>query len=438
MERYKILEVIGNGSYGTVYKAIKKRTGELFAIKKMKRSFTSWEECMELREVRILRKLIHPNIVRLKEVLKVEDNLYFIFEFAGQNIYELTKALQLENASIRSIIFQILLGLSHMHNSGYFHRDVKPENLLIQNKVVKIADFNLAKEMNVKIPMTDYVSTRWYRAPEMLLRSGEYNWQVDIFALGAVMGELYIDSPLFPGLNERDQIIKICSVLGTPHYKLWPEGYRLASKLNFTFPCAAPVDMKKLIPNAPPEAIDLMLTMLNYNPQRRPTARECLMHSYFYEEINKHPFTDEDTNIHLKRQNFNKLRAKPNKNKKANLTSDDMVVLPSIVGSKKCFGKELSPSMNLYYKIASKQAGGSRALLKGGTLLDHIKEKKDDSLIPLKQRESIRNKRTNEYSNNVKQSSFNNCSKSTQLSRHRLLAAQLNSEYYLILPNKKR
>ena len=109
---------------------------------------------------------------------------------------------------IKSIIYQTLEGLAHMHKKGFFHRDLKPENLLTTGNITKIADFGLAREIRSKPPFTDYVSTRWYRAPEILLRSTTYNSPVDIFAMGAIMAELYMLRPLFPGKNETDQIYK--------------------------------------------------------------------------------------------------------------------------------------------------------------------------------------------------------------------------------------
>ena len=158
---------------------------------------------------------------------------------------------------------------------------MKPENLMIQNGSLKIADFGLAREVRSKPPFTDYVSTRWYRAPEILLRSTSYNSPVDIFALGAIMAELFLLRPLFPGTNEHDQIVKVCSVLGTPSTQDWPEGYRLASRIGLNFPMVGSLDLQKLIPKAPPEAIDLMLRMMRFDSQRRPTASECLEHQYF-------------------------------------------------------------------------------------------------------------------------------------------------------------
>ena len=172
----------------------------------MKKKFYSWEECMALREIKSLRKLNHGQIVKLKEVIRVNDDLYFVFEYMEQNIYQLMKDKKkgFTEQEIKSIMYQTILGLAYMHKHGFFHRDMKPENLLVKGDAVKIGDFGLAIEIRSRPPFTDYVSTRWYRAPEILLRSTNYNSPVDIFACGAIMAELYLQRPLFPGTNETD------------------------------------------------------------------------------------------------------------------------------------------------------------------------------------------------------------------------------------------
>jgi serine/threonine protein kinase len=206
MERYKILKTLGDGTYGSVVLAINISTKEQVAIKKMKKKFYSWEECMALREIKSLRKLNHAQIVKLKEVIRVNDDLYFVFEYMEQNIYELMKnrTSAFPENQIRSIMWQTIAGTAYMHKHGFFHRDMKPENLLVLGDKVKVADFGLAREIRSRPPFTDYVSTRWYRAPEILLRSINYNSPVDIFACGAIMAELYLLRPLFPGNNETD------------------------------------------------------------------------------------------------------------------------------------------------------------------------------------------------------------------------------------------
>ena len=211
MDRYKILETVGDGTYGSVVKAVNKNTEEIVAIKKMKQKYYTWDECMSLREIKALRKLNHKNIVKLKEVIRVKDDLYFVFEFMEKNVYQKIqhRSEDLPEKDVKIIIYQSLAGLAHMHKHGYFHRDLKPENLLCNGDIVKLGDFGLAREINSDPPYTDYVSTRWYRAPEILLRSTTYGSPIDIFALGAIMAELYMLRPLFPGKSEMDQIYKL-------------------------------------------------------------------------------------------------------------------------------------------------------------------------------------------------------------------------------------
>jgi len=282
MNRYKIVKTIGDGTYGSVLKAISAK-GEVVAIKKMKKKYYSWDECVKLREVASLRKLSHPNIVKLKEVLREHDELFFVFEFLDQNLYQLTKDRKkfLPESRVRNIMYQILLGLAAMHRSGYFHRDMKPENLLIAGDVVKLADFGLAREIRSRPPYTDYVSTRWYRAPEVLLRSTHYSSPIDMWAVGTIMAELYTFRPLFPGSSEPDQLYKICSVMGSPNLQTWPEGLKLASTMRFNFPRFVPTPLSQLVPNACAEAIDLMQSLLAYDPRKRPTAQQALQHPYF-------------------------------------------------------------------------------------------------------------------------------------------------------------
>ena len=153
---------------------------------------------------------------------------------------------------------------------------MKPENLLINGeKIVKLADFGLAREIRSRPPFTEYVSTRWYRAPELLLCSPSYNSPIDIFAMGCILAEMYLLRPIAPGNSEADQLMKLCLVLGTPPTE-WTEGYQLALSRRIDFPRCPVTPMNTIIPSASNDAIDLILKMLQWDPNKRPTASQCL------------------------------------------------------------------------------------------------------------------------------------------------------------------
>ena len=285
MEKYKIQKTIGSGSFANVSKALNTKTNEVVAIKKMKKKFSSWDECLNLREIKSLTKLNHPNIMKLKEVIRVNDELFCVFEFCDQNIYQYYLSYKESGQSIpesliKQILFQTISGLAYMHKHGFFHRDLKPENILYSKGEIKIGDFGLAREIRSRPPYTDYVATRWYRAPEILLKSTNYNSPVDIYAVGCILAELCLLNPLFSGSSEIDQIHKICSVLGTPSQSTWSEGYRLASQIGFTFPHYPPIPLGSIINNASPDAIHLIAGMLSFDPSKRPTAIQILSHPY--------------------------------------------------------------------------------------------------------------------------------------------------------------
>ncbi|XP_060813788.1 serine/threonine-protein kinase ICK isoform X1 [Bombus pascuorum] len=288
MNRYITLNQLGDGTFGSVVLGERIDTGEKVAIKRMKRKYYSWEEAMNLREVKSLKKLSHANVVKLKEVIRENDVLYFVFEYMKENLYQLMKDRDklFPEPVIKNIVYQVLQGLAFMHKHGFFHRDMKPENLLCMGpELVKIADFGLAREIRSRPPYTDYVSTRWYRAPEVLLHSTTYNSPIDIWAVGCIMAELYTFRPLFPGKSEIDEIFKICSVIGTPEKDDWPDGYQLAAAMNFKFPNFSRTSLTVLIPNASQEAVILMEDMLQWNPIKRPTAQQSLRYPYFQTNI---------------------------------------------------------------------------------------------------------------------------------------------------------
>eukprot|EP00930_Biecheleria_cincta_P006695 TRINITY_DN107759_c0_g1_i1.p1 TRINITY_DN107759_c0_g1~~TRINITY_DN107759_c0_g1_i1.p1 ORF type:complete len:433 (+),score=54.64 TRINITY_DN107759_c0_g1_i1:167-1465(+) len=284
MNRYVVTKTLGEGTYGSVLRGKNKDTGEVVAIKKMKQKIYSWDDCMKLREIESLRKLNHPNIVKLKEVIRENDILHMVFEHMEGNIYELMKGRTgrpFPEPQIRNIMFQTCQSLNYMHKQGFFHRDMKPENLLYTGDTVKLADFGLAREIRARPPFTDYVSTRWYRAPEVLLRNPRYNSPIDVWACGGIMAELYTLRPLFPGSSESDQLYKTCTVLGSPKQDQWPEGHKLAAKIGYRWPTLVPTSLSVLIPNASPEALALMERTLQWDPSSRASTATMLQHSYF-------------------------------------------------------------------------------------------------------------------------------------------------------------
>lgn len=319
MNRYRISKVLGDGTYGSVLKAQNKSSGEWVAIKKLKKKYYSWEECMQLREVKSLRKLVHPNIVKLKEVIRENDELHMVFEFMEANLYQMMKDRQkmLPETKVRNIMFQTLQSLHVMHRHGYFHRDVKPENILVSKDTVKMADFGLAREIRSRPPFTDYVSTRWYRAPEVLLRSVTYNSPIDLWAVGCIMAELYLLRPLFPGSSEADELYKICSVIGTPKQSDWQEGYRLAHTIGFRFPQFVPTPIDTIIRHASSEASQMMANLMSWDPNKRMTAAQCLQHQYFLAT----QMPDQGTPIH--KENVSSNAATPRRNSQGNIQSKD-------------------------------------------------------------------------------------------------------------------
>ena len=316
MRRFEELEVVGDGAFGIVTKCRDKETGEIVAIKKMKKRYSSFEECLQLKEVKSLRKIKHPNVVKLLQVFRENEYLYLVFELMGKSLLKTINERNGYNENeIRCIMAQILTGLNYVHRQGFFHRDMKPDNLLwsdencmcdmsnntsnsfsvnitnscyrmtnelFNGRLLKIADFGLAKEIRSRPPFTEYVATRWYRAPEIILRTENYNSPVDIWACGVIMAELFIARPLFQGNSETDQLYKIFSIIGPLTSKSWPDGVKHANKLGIKLITSTPaIGLASAIPNASKEALNLIGSMLKYDPSKRPSANQALHHPFF-------------------------------------------------------------------------------------------------------------------------------------------------------------
>lgn len=291
MNKYEIIRVIGDGTFGQVFEGINKETKTKVAIKKLKNKISSWEDCILQNEVRFLRKLTHENVIKLLEVIREQNSdVFYIFEYCDCNLFQFIEnhrkqKLFISEMKIRNIVYQIVCGLKYLHSNKIMHRDLKPENILmnINNNIIKIADFGTAKEIPEykNNSLTDYVCTRWYRAPECTLKSNNYNEKIDVWAVGCVMAELYTLKPLFPGIDEFDQLNKILKIVGTPEYNEWPEGYALVQKLNIRLPNYNKSNLKQIVFNANEDAINFLEFIFQLNPEKRPSCEELLKHPYF-------------------------------------------------------------------------------------------------------------------------------------------------------------
>jgi serine/threonine protein kinase len=253
----------------------------------MKSLYNSKEEVNKLREVRALKRLSSfSNIINLIEVLYDEETkrLALVFELMEMNLYEAIKGRKkfLKEEKVKNWIFQILISLNYMHRNGIFHRDIKPENILLKNNTnIKLADLGSCKGIYGKQPFTEYISTRWYRAPECLLTDGYYNYKMDIWGLGCVFFEMLTLFPLFPGDNEIDQVNKIHNILGSPNIDLFNKLLSHSQRNDISYCKKNGIGIKRYLSHVSDDAIDVISKMLIYDPEKRFTAKQCLTHSYF-------------------------------------------------------------------------------------------------------------------------------------------------------------
>jgi len=286
MQKYEKLEKIGEGTYGTVFKAKNRETLEIVALKRVR--LDDEDEGVPssaLREICLLKELMHQNIVRLYDVLHSDKKLTLVFEHCDQDLKKYFDSLNgdIDVEVVKSLMFQLLRGLAFCHGHNVLHRDLKPQNLLInKNGELKLADFGLARAFG--IPVKCYsaeVVTLWYRPPDVLFGAKLYNTSIDMWSAGCIFAELANSGrPLFPGSDVDDQLKRIFKLLGTPTEETWPAHTQLPDYK--PFPMYHPTtSLSQVVPKMSSKGRDLLNRLLICNPAQRITSEEAMAHLYF-------------------------------------------------------------------------------------------------------------------------------------------------------------
>ncbi|XP_058087056.1 mitogen-activated protein kinase 3-like isoform X2 [Magnolia sinica] len=288
--KYVPIKAIGRGSYGIVCSSVNRETNERVAIKKIQNAFQNHVDALRtLRELKLLRHLRHENIVALKDIMmpvhrRSFKDVYLVYELMDTDLHQIIKSSQkLSNDHCECFLYQLLRGLKYLHSANILHRDLKPGNLLINsNCQLKICDFGLARTGSDKGQfMTEYVVTRWYRPPELLLCCDNYDTSIDVWSVGCIFAELLGRKPIFPGTECLNQLKLIIDVLGSmADTDLDFFDNPKALKYIKSLPWSPGIPLASLYPNATPNAIDLLQKMLVFNPLKRISVAEALQHPY--------------------------------------------------------------------------------------------------------------------------------------------------------------
>lgn len=283
-ERYRKGVTLGQGTYGTVYKAFDIVTNKTVAVKKIHLGEAKeGVNVTALREIKMLKELSHPHIIQLIDAYPHKQNLHIVFEFMETDLETVIKDpnIVLSPADIKSYMQMTLKGLAVCHKKWVLHRDMKPNNLLIASDgQLKLGDFGLARLFgSPNRRFTDQVFALWYRAPELLFGSKHYGPAVDVWAAGCIFAELLLRRPFLQGLGDLDQIGKIFAAFGTPRQSQWPDVGLLPDFVEFQFVSAPP--LRSLFPMASEDALDLLSKMFMLDPKNRISAQQALEHRYF-------------------------------------------------------------------------------------------------------------------------------------------------------------
>uniref|UniRef100_V9KJA9 Cyclin-dependent kinase-like 2 n=1 Tax=Callorhinchus milii TaxID=7868 RepID=V9KJA9_CALMI len=287
MEKYENLGLVGEGSYGMVMKCRNKDNGRIVAIKKFLESDDDkMVKKIAMREIRLLKQLRHENLVNLLEVCRKKKRWYLVFEFVDNTV--LDDLEQFPNGlgynKVRKYLFQVLQGMGFCHSHNIIHRDIKPENILVsQSGVVKLCDFGFARTLAAPGEVyTDYVATRWYRAPELLVGDTKYGKAVDMWAIGCLVMEMLTGEPLFPGDSDIDQLYHIMKCFGSLTPRLQELFYKNPLFAGLHLPDIRAIELlQNRYPKLSPLVLDLVKKCLQIDPDKRPACTELLHDNYF-------------------------------------------------------------------------------------------------------------------------------------------------------------
>ena len=430
--KYEVLGIVGEGAYGIVYKCLNKETNKYVAVKKFKETQDKLVQKTMKRELAMLQMLHHENVVEFQESFVSKGNFFLVFEYVEKNLLEVLEESPhgLSPKLIRSLVYQMCKAVDYLHKNNMIHRDVKPENLLIDEKLnLKLCDFGFARKVKLNKnnnnvdTMTDYVATRWYRSPELLLSGGIYGPEVDYWAIGCIMGELADGNPMFPGADEVDQldcIIKILGNLPENLINMYYENQIYNGKELLKVKKPETLE-KRYLGILSPTAIDFMKGLLELDPSKRLSGENVFKHKYFS------IFMKNNNNINNNNENNEAVANNAiNPNNNLNNNNSNNAANIKVIKDDKSINNKINNSININ-KIVIKNNPNSNLLLSNSNTKRNdaniMKESKSNVInknmnmnINIKEKEEINSKKSekdkqsdNAYSNrNNNNNSINN------------------------------
>lgn len=290
---FQQLEKLGEGTYATVFKGRNGQTGQFVALKEIHLDSEEGTPSTAIREISLMKELKHENIVSLYDVIHTENKLMLVFEYMDKDLKKYMDSYQnpaggqrgaLDPATIKSFMWQLIRGIAFCHDNRVLHRDLKPQNLLINAQgQLKLGDFGLARAFGIPVnTFSNEVVTLWYRAPDVLLGSRTYNTSIDIWSAGCIMAEMFTGRPLFPGTTNEDQLLKIFRLMGTPSERSWP-GITNFPEYKREWPVYATQELRAILPQVDALGLQLLGQLLQLRPEMRCSAAQALAHPWFTE-----------------------------------------------------------------------------------------------------------------------------------------------------------